>query len=62
MKFGRRVVAVVWAMTKWGRVGVVFSRLRRKSLKRPHEVTSALSDSRLKGCTTTIGENKKGNM
>lgn len=46
LKFGRCCVAVVRAMTKWGRVGVVFSRLRRKSLKRPHEVTSALSDKR----------------
>lgn len=49
------VVAVVRAMTKSGRVGVVFA-TEEKSLKRPHEVTATLQEE-VEGCTTTIGEN-----
>lgn len=53
-------MAVVMAMTKWGRVGVVFA-TEEKSLKRPHEVTFTLS-AEVQCCTTTIGKIKKGNL
>lgn len=46
------------ANDEMGRVGVVFA-TEEKSLIRPHEVTSTLSDDI--ECCTTIGEKKKQN-